>query len=306
MASLRLLHCPQSPHFSTEQQFSQKSPLSSLYKPPNTNSANNTILSWSISTCSRIQTQILPIRRRRISYLVSHVSSTVQDTVLDDVSTQPQLDTKQEEEFSNTRLLASNVPWTCTAEDIRSLFGKFGTVLDVEFSMYSKTNNRGLAFVSMGSPEEAAAALSNLDSYEFEGRPLRVNYAKLKKKKRLPSVPRPVPTFNLFVANLSYEARSQHLREFFKAEGRNVVSAEVIFHENPRRSSGYGFVAFKTKKEADEALAAFEGKIFMGRPIRVKRSRQFVKAQAKEHSPSDDTPNELTSGTEQKDTTDKS
>ncbi|KAF5746784.1 28 kDa ribonucleoprotein chloroplastic-like [Tripterygium wilfordii] len=73
--------------------------------------------------------------------------------------------------------------------------------------MYGETKNRGLAFVTMGSPEEAAAALSNLDSYEF-----------------------------------------------FKAEGRNVVSAEVIFHDNPRRSAGYGFVSFKTRKEAEEVL----------------------------------------------------
>jgi polyadenylate-binding protein len=31
--------------------------------------------------------------------------------------------------------------------------------------MYSKIRNRGLAFVTMGSPEEAVAALNNLESY---------------------------------------------------------------------------------------------------------------------------------------------
>jgi hypothetical protein len=31
--------------------------------------------------------------------------------------------------------------------------------------MYSKTRNRGLAFVTMGSPEEADAAHNNLESY---------------------------------------------------------------------------------------------------------------------------------------------
>lgn len=31
--------------------------------------------------------------------------------------------------------------------------------------MHNKTRNRGLAFVSMASPEEALAALSNLESY---------------------------------------------------------------------------------------------------------------------------------------------
>lgn len=31
--------------------------------------------------------------------------------------------------------------------------------------MYNKTKNRGLAFVTMSSPEEALAALNNLESY---------------------------------------------------------------------------------------------------------------------------------------------
>lgn len=35
----------------------------------------------------------------------------------------------------------------------------------LKLSMYNKTRNRGLAFVEMGSPEEALAALKNLESY---------------------------------------------------------------------------------------------------------------------------------------------
>lgn len=35
----------------------------------------------------------------------------------------------------------------------------------MKISMYSKTKNRGLVFVSMGSHEEALAAFTNLQSY---------------------------------------------------------------------------------------------------------------------------------------------
>lgn len=35
----------------------------------------------------------------------------------------------------------------------------------VKLSMFNKFKNRGLAFVTMGSEEEALAALENLDSY---------------------------------------------------------------------------------------------------------------------------------------------
>lgn len=37
-----------------------------------------------------------------------------------------------EQEVSKTRLLVSNVPWTSTADDIRSLFQNYGTVVDIE------------------------------------------------------------------------------------------------------------------------------------------------------------------------------
>ncbi|MED6155395.1 hypothetical protein PIB30_004827 [Stylosanthes scabra] len=197
------------------------------------------------------------------------------------------------QEFSETRLLAQNVPWTSTPEDIRSLFERYGKVLQVELSMYSKTKNRGLAFVEMSSPEEARAALQNLESYEFDGRILKLNYAHPKKKKIPPPVtPKPL-TFNLFVANLHYEARSKDLKEFFDDGSGSVVSAEVIFHDNPRRSSGYGFVGFKSKKQADSALNEFQGKIFMGRPLRVDRGRRFVKEREKESEKSEDTSTEL-------------
>ncbi|KAE9587114.1 hypothetical protein Lal_00004773 [Lupinus albus] len=201
------------------------------------------------------------------------------------------------EEFSQTRLLAQNVPWTTTPEDIRSLFEKFGKVIEVELSMYNKTRNRGLAFVEMGSPEEALQAMKNLESSEFEGRIIKLNYAKPKKKKTPPptAAPKPEVLFNLFVANLSYEARSKDLKEFFDSGigSGSVVSAEVIFHDKPRKASGYGFVSFKSKKQADQAFSEFEGKNFMGRPIRIERSKRFVKLSAEETAKSKDASSEL-------------
>ncbi|XWS23935.1 hypothetical protein CRYUN_Cryun28dG0058300 [Craigia yunnanensis] len=237
-----------------------QSSLFSLQHKPHTHSNFYSIKNVS-STCFLPPfplTNTLSLKTKRFSSFILHFSSTTQDPALK-VKKQPE---EEEEVFSKTRLIAQNVPWNCTTEDIRSLFEKHGRVVDVELSMHNKTRNRGLAFVSMASPEEALAALNNLESYELEGRTLRLNYAKYKKKKpAIPEKPKPVPAFNLFVANLSYEARAKHLKEFFSSEGANVVSAEVIFHDNPRKSSGYGFVSFKSKKEADAAVSAFEGKV---------------------------------------------
>lgn len=41
------------------------------------------------------------------------------------------------------RLIAQNIPWTCTAEEIKSLFERHGTVVDVEvfFSLFLLSRN---------------------------------------------------------------------------------------------------------------------------------------------------------------------
>lgn len=56
-------------------------------------------------------------------------SSAAQEEVIEE---SPVLVEPETEEFSDTRLLAQNVPWTCTPEDIRTMFEKYGTVVDVE------------------------------------------------------------------------------------------------------------------------------------------------------------------------------
>lgn len=70
----------------------------------------------------------------------------------------------------------------------------------------------------------------------------------------------PVPKFNVFVGNLAWRVRSRDLRELFNASG-NVLSAEVVFQSNPRRSAGYGFVSFASKEEAEAAIATYNGKV---------------------------------------------
>uniref|UniRef100_A0A803MEC6 RRM domain-containing protein n=2 Tax=Chenopodium quinoa TaxID=63459 RepID=A0A803MEC6_CHEQI len=155
--------------------------------------------------------------------------------------------------------------------------------------MHNKARNRGLAFVEMGSEEEAAQALAKLEAFEYEGRTLRLAYATPKKTKASPlAQPKPPVVYNLFVANLSYLTRSRDLKEFFQSGGSEVVKAEVVFNENPRKSSGYGFVSFKTKKEADDALIAFDGKELMERPIRLARSNRFVKLESELNSVPED------------------
>ncbi|XP_058786320.1 28 kDa ribonucleoprotein, chloroplastic-like [Vicia villosa] len=280
---MALLRIP-SPQLSTKQQHHHHGPIITSFDfNKNINYSINLrpIPSLRLSI-THTQTLITTKQHANFTLRFSQQQQQQQTQITDEDNTQ---------ELSTTRLLAQNVPWTSTAEDIRTLFEKHGKVVDVELSMYNKSRSRGLAFVEMASPEEALAVFNTLQSYEYEGRVINLKYARLRKEKTPPPVEHKPITFNLFVANLSYETRSKDLKEFFDSGASGVVSAEVIFRENPRTPSGYGFVSFKTKKEANDALSEFQGKKLKGRPIRVAPSKRFVQL-AEESAVSEDTSSE--------------
>src|SRR5215211_5015421 len=78
----------------------------------------------------------------------------------------------------NTRLYVGNLSFNTNAEGVRQAFQEFGTVSDVHLVSDRETGrSRGFAFVTMGTPEEAAKAIEGMDGRTLDGRPLRVNEA---------------------------------------------------------------------------------------------------------------------------------
>src|SRR5688572_19805676 len=78
----------------------------------------------------------------------------------------------------NTRLYVGNLSFNTNAEGVRAAFQEFGTVSDVHLVSDRETGrSRGFAFVTMGTPEEAAKAIEGMDGRTLDGRPLRVNEA---------------------------------------------------------------------------------------------------------------------------------
>ncbi|XP_019190675.1 PREDICTED: 29 kDa ribonucleoprotein A, chloroplastic [Ipomoea nil] len=173
------------------------------------------------------------------------------------------------------KLFVLNLPWSLAVSDVKELFGQCGTVEDVEFIKTKEGQNRGFAFVTMASGEEAEAAIQKFNSYELSGRTIRVEYSK-KFKKPIRSPPPPPPRdgrYKLYVSNLAWKARSTHLRELFSANF-NPISARVVFENASGKSAGYGFVAFGTKEEAEAAISSIDGTELLGRPIRLKMSEK--------------------------------
>jgi RNA recognition motif-containing protein len=76
------------------------------------------------------------------------------------------------------RLYVGNLPYDVTADDLRELFSKVGTVEDVHLPTDRQTGRpRGFAFVEMATDEQAKAAIHRYDGYTLDRRTLRVNVA---------------------------------------------------------------------------------------------------------------------------------
>lgn len=78
-----------------------------------------------------------------------------------------------------TKLYVGNLSFQTSSEDLRAHFAQAGTVESasvVEDRMTGRS--RGFGFVEMATPEEAAAAIEQLNGKEFAGRNLTVNEAR--------------------------------------------------------------------------------------------------------------------------------
>ncbi|MDB6068230.1 MAG: RNA-binding protein [Pedosphaera sp.] len=79
----------------------------------------------------------------------------------------------------NNKLYVENLPISVTESGIRELFSQKGSVTEVKLMMDASTGkSRGRAFVTMASPELAAAALKSLHSHSLGGRHIAVTEAR--------------------------------------------------------------------------------------------------------------------------------
>ncbi|KAJ3067372.1 putative RNA-binding protein 19 [Podochytrium sp. JEL0797] len=81
------------------------------------------------------------------------------------------------------RLFVKNLPFTCTTDDLKELFGKFGPLSEVHMSIDKETKKpRGYAFIMYLLPEHAVKAYSSLGNQIFQGRLMDILPGQEKKK----------------------------------------------------------------------------------------------------------------------------
>ena len=79
------------------------------------------------------------------------------------------------------RLYVGNLPYSATEDQLMELFGRAGQVDNIRVMRDMATGRaRGFAFVEMTSDDDAQKAISELNEYQMDGRPLVVNEARPK------------------------------------------------------------------------------------------------------------------------------
>ena len=78
----------------------------------------------------------------------------------------------------------------------------------------------------------------------------------------------------LYIGNLPFTAEENQLKALFGADGRQVVSVNILIDKMSGRSRGFGFIEMASPDDAQKAIEALNGHDFMGRPLTVNEARE--------------------------------
>lgn len=77
---------------------------------------------------------------------------------------------------------------------------------------------------------------------------------------------------NIYVGNLPFKINEEDIRKAFAVYGA-VTTVNIIKDPATQKSRGFAFVQMANNTEAQAAIAALNGKDFLGRPLTVNEAR---------------------------------
>ncbi|KAL2324676.1 hypothetical protein Fmac_023734 [Flemingia macrophylla] len=177
-----------------------------------------------------------------------------------------------------TNVYVKNFTETYTDEDLKKLFGPYGTITSATVMRDVNGKSKCFGFVNFQNPDAAAAAVERLngttindDKALYVGRAQRKaeREAELKAKIEQERISRyeKLQGANLYLKNLDDSFSDEKLKDLFSEFG-TITSCKVMIDSNGR-SKGSGFVAFSTTEEASKALNEMNGKLIGRKPIYV-------------------------------------
>ncbi|XP_059657522.1 uncharacterized protein LOC132304042 isoform X2 [Cornus florida] len=163
---------------------------------------------------------------------------------------------------SYVKLYVGAIPRTAREENIRTLFGDYGNVIEVVLLKDKRTGQQQEScFVKYATVEEADRAIGELhNQFICPGGevPIKVRYAE-GERERLGAVGTHV--CKLYVGCLNKQASKREIEEIFSAYG--LVEDVHILRDELKQNRGCGFVQFSSRDMAVAAINALNGTYIM-------------------------------------------
>ncbi|OWM70855.1 polyadenylate-binding protein 2-like [Punica granatum] len=177
--------------------------------------------------------------------------------------------------FNN--VYVKNLSETATDEDLKQIFGEYGTITSAVVMRDGDGKSKCFGFVNFEDADDAAKAVEALNGKKFDEKEWYVGRAQKKSERELElkakfeqSMKETVDKYqglNLYVKNLDDSIDDDKLKELFSEFG-TVTSCKVMRDPNGI-SRGSGFVAFSSPEEASHALNAMANKMVVSKPLYV-------------------------------------
>lgn len=168
-------------------------------------------------------------------------------------------------------LYVGNLSPRVTEYMLTEIFAVAGTVQHVKIIPDRNYQHGGLnyGFVEYLDMRAAETALQTLNGRKIFDTEIRVNWAYQGQQNKEDTTGH----YHVFVGDLSPEVNDEVLAKAFSAFG-TMSDARVMWDMNSGKSRGYGFLAFRDKTDAEQAIATMNGEWLGSRAIRVNWANQ--------------------------------
>ncbi|XVF01286.1 hypothetical protein REPUB_Repub04eG0074800 [Reevesia pubescens] len=176
-----------------------------------------------------------------------------------------------------TNVFVKNLSESTSDEDLKKIFGEFGTITSAVVMRELDGKSKGFGFINFENADDAARAVESLNGKKFDDKEWFVGKAQKKSEREFELKVRFEQTMkeaadkfqgaNLYVKNLDDSISDEKLKELFSQYG-TITSCKVM-RDPSGISKGSGFVAFSTPEEASRALVEMNGKMVVGKPLYV-------------------------------------
>ena len=171
---------------------------------------------------------------------------------------------------SRKTLYVGNLDSRVTETMLQDFCRAYGEVASVKIISDPKfSNGIGYGFVEFEEARAADIALSSLQGRRVFDQEIKVNWAYTNNAQREDTSHH----FHVFVGDLAPEVDDSTLKRAFE-KFASMSDARIMWDNAAQRSRGYGFVAFKERIDAENAIMAMNGEQIAGKPVRCNWASQ--------------------------------